>query len=283
MAVTVEETKESRSAAAGESPSIDLVYTIKGTADESVALANLLATAPLTYGVGSALLTRLTTSVAPVFVDTGNAAGSMWEGTVKYGKFTSKPKNVDEESWNFEIGTGSVHITQAKEVLHRYVAAGGLPNYGGAIGVSHDKVEGCDVDIPTYTWSETHRFDAGDCPSKMLIYWVATHPVNDGTFRDFPAGAVRFLGVSGAQRGDGVWELTYRFAASPNIGVGDAMMIGGIGPVEKNGWEYLWVRYDDDVDNTAKCIVKKPVYVEVDRVYDTSDFADLGIGIDPLP
>ena len=52
-------------------------------------------------------------------------------------------------------------------------------------------------------------------------------------------------------------------------------MITGI---SKKGWEYMWVRYADSEDAAAKAIVKKPVAVYIERVYEEGNFAALGIG-----
>jgi len=39
-------------------------------------------------------------------------------------------------------------------------ASGAAPNFGGAVGVTHDSVEGVDITIPVYSFSETHFLDA---------------------------------------------------------------------------------------------------------------------------
>jgi len=89
----------------------------------------------------------------------------------------------------------------------------------------------------------------------------------------FAEGEVLFLGASGSPRGDDSWEITLRFAASPNA---TDIPVGGITVPGKKGWEYLWVQYKDAKDTNAKCIVKKPKRVIVDRVYDAGDFSLLG-------
>ena len=48
--------------------------------------------------------------------------------------------------------------------------------------------------------------------------------------------------------------------------------------INKKGWEYMWVRYADAEDAAAKAIVKKPVAVYVEKVYEEGDFSTLGIG-----
>ena len=46
--------------------------------------------------------------------------------------------------------------------------------------------------------------------------------------------------------------------------------------VNKKGWEYVWVRYADAEDQDV--LVKQPIAVYVERVYEEGDFAALGIG-----
>jgi hypothetical protein len=200
-----------------------------------------------------------------------------WEGTARYGLMSSKPKEVGESSYQFDTGGGSMHITQAREHVASYGAGGATPpDLGGAIGVTHDSVEGCDITVPVYNFSETHYFDAEYVTgSYKAALFSLTGKTNNGAFKGFAAGEVLFLGASGSQRGDGAWEITFRFAASPNV---TGLVIGGISGIAKKGWEYLWVRYTDAEDSDAKCIVKVPASVHVERVYDAANFAGLGIG-----
>ena len=65
---------------------------------------------------------------------------------------------------------------------------------------------------------------------------------------------------------------TFRFAASPNR---TEITVGEFPGVSKKGPEYMWVRY---ADAPAKAIVKEPVAVYVEKVYEEGDFAGLGIG-----
>ena len=91
----------------------------------------------------------------------------------------------------------------------------------------------------------------------------------------FAAGEVLFMGASGSKRGSDDWEITFRFAASPNK---TGLTVGDIVGIDKKGWEYMWVRYADAEDAAAKAIVKKPVAVYVEKVYEEGDFSTLGIG-----
>jgi len=86
---------------------------------------------------------------------------------------------------------------------------------------------------------------------------------------------VLFCGAGGSKRGEEDWEVTFKWAASPNK---TDIKIGGITVPSKEGWHYLWVRYRDKDDQAAKELVKDPVAAYVEQVYEYSDFSQLGIG-----
>ena len=52
---------------------------------------------------------------------------------------------------------------------------------------------------------------------------------------------------------------------------------GGITGINKDGWDYLWVRYNDEEDAAAKKLVRRPEAVYVERVYLRADLNLLGI------
>ena len=72
-------------------------------------------------------------------------------------------------------------------------------------------------------------------------------------FSRLAAGECLFLGASGSKPGADDWEITFRFAASPNR---TGITVGDIAGISKKGWEYLWVRCADAEDSTAKALVK---------------------------
>jgi len=99
------------------------------------------------------------------------------------------------------------------------------PDFGGAMwggGVTADGVEGVDITVPVYQFSETHyRTDAQVTGAYKGAIFTCTGKTNAGAFKSFAAGEVLFLGATGSKRGDGPdddWEITFRFAppASPN-------------------------------------------------------------------
>jgi len=56
------------------------------------------------------------------------------------------------------------------------------------------------------------------------------------------------------------------------------LAVGDITGISKKGWEYMCFRYQDAADTAAKAIVKKPMAVYVEKVYEEGNFAGLGIG-----
>lgn len=179
--------------------------------------------------------------------------------------------------YTFDTGGGTQHITQSIETVNRYPAD--APDYKGAIGYDGENVAGVDIAQPTLNLTETHYFPE-DVVTTGFIANLArrTGMVNGDGFRGFSPGEVLFLGASGSKRDDEenpLWEITYRFAVSQNR---SNFRVGDITVGAKWGWEYLWVRYGDEVDDAKKQIVKKPVAAYVEKVYYLTNFSGLGLG-----
>lgn len=207
-----------------------------------------------------------------------------WHVTISYEKLGADGDEPDpmRRSRSFDTSGGTQHITQAEAEARFGVNA---PDQQKAIGVDGDNVAGVDIVTPSLSWTETY-----DVPNQFVtaayVKTVAslTGTTNNAAFRTFAAGEVLFLGASGSQdwdeqKGDGPWSLSYKFSASPNAGVGQtlpAITIGAINDIAKKGHEYLWVRYEADVNQNV--LLKKPKFVYVNRVYREADFGSLGIG-----
>lgn len=264
---TTREKFRSRVVEEGVNPSAELRYDIFGVADDVEARNELRSAAPAAFdlfGTGLWLLPRESLHVQRIGVN-------WWEGTAHY----SALRLANERLSTFDTGGGVQRITQSRATVQRYAPAGQTaPNYRGAIGVTADGVEGVDIVVPVFHFSETRFPDALTNEHKGVIFSL-TGRVNNNDFLGYDAGEVLFLGASGSRRGSGVWEVLYRFAASPNF---ENLTIGDITGIDKKGWEYLWVRYADSEDAAAKALVKKPLAVYIERVYDQGDMSLLGIG-----
>lgn len=262
MTATISESYVSRPFNVGiKSSSRELVYDIVGTHDESAVQTLILSTAPAVYNG----LILDSVEAEPIYTNSTNSTG-LWKGYARY--------LVPEIEYTFDTGGGTQTITQSYETMASHVLGGGLaPNFDGAIGVSEDRVEGVSVTIPKFDFTETHIWDASNVTS---TYTTALQNLtgcwNVATWRQYAAGTVLFLGATGSNRGSGQWSITYRFSFSPNV---TGLMIGGIGPISKQGWDYLWVRYADFEDASAYSLVKRPIAVYVERVLLPGDFTTL--------
>lgn len=273
MTITITEKPESRTVTTGDSPSTVLRFTIRGTADDGEAKAALFNGSPPLYGG----LVRVSHDVDPIFVDIENPAGSLWVGVVHYGRRREEPE-TGTSAFSFNLAGGTQHITQSKQCVRKYARPGyALPEkLGGAIGWDGSSVQGVDIVVPVYNWTERHYLPLAyvtDSYTKALF--VLTGKVNNAGFRTFEPGEVLFMGASGSQRGQEDWEIAFSFAASPNLW---NESVGDITGIRKGGWEYLWVYYKQETDPTAKKVVPVPEYVLIERVYDSRDFSRIGIG-----
>lgn len=258
MTTAISENYLSRKFTLGDQAGRELVFDITGTNDEGDVKTILLATAPAAYQ-GLAIEAIEAEPVGPL----------LWKGYARYVRLTN------DDEYTFDTGGGTQRITQSLETINSYAPTGlTAPDFQGAIGVSEDRVEGVDVTVPAYQFSETHRFATGsvDQTYKLALFNL-TGRYNNATFRGFAAGECMFLGAAGSRRGDDLWSITFRFACSPNV---SGLSIGGM-TVDKLGWHYLWVRYADYADTGASALVKRPVAAYVERVSQPGDFSVLGI------
>ncbi len=260
---TISERYDNRESTEGvDSPSVDLVYVVEGTEDDAIVRALVETTIPALYA-----------GLVFQSYHINHEGGGVWEVSARYGKH--EPRETGESSFSFDTGGVTAHITQSLATTSRHAPSGTAPDCQGAIGVTSDSVEGADVTVPVYNFSETHYLaDSVVTGAYKVALFQLTGRVNGAPFKGFAAGEVLFLGASGAKRGSEDWEITFRFAASPNV---TGLSIGPLTGIAKKGWEYLWVRYADSEDQNQ--IVKQPIAAYVERVYELGNFAGLGIGV----
>ncbi len=271
MPIIVDELLDSRNVitGAGQNPSAELHYFVHGTNSEVDARNALTAVAPLTYdlfGTGIFFLPR-----SPIVI---NPMGhELWEGIVRY---EVVPQAYQSE-FSFDTGGGTQHITQSLETVGAYAPSEQTaPDHKGCIGVTRDGVEGVDIVVPVYEFSETHYFPDGFVtPTYKATLFALTGMTNYDYYKGFAPGECLFLGAAGAKRGNGDWVINFRFAASPTV---SDLAIGDVTGILKSGWDYLWVRYKDEVDEEANALVKRPAAVYVERVYRQGNLSLLGIG-----
>jgi hypothetical protein len=138
--------------------------------------------------------------------------------------------------------------------------------------VKADSVEGVDITVPVYKFSMTYVIANNlVTPAYKGQLFRLTGKTNKDDWGDFAAGEVLFLGPSGSRKGRrGKWEITFNFAASPNE---EDLTVANILHVNKKGWEYLWLEFEQEQVGKRLGWVAKYCYVE--QVYPEGDFADL--------
>jgi hypothetical protein len=278
----------------GHEGAVEAIYVITGADSKEAAMVQLY-TSPdvpesITHNVYGGTLYR-----EPVpDIDEVSQEDGVWWGTVRW----SPPDDFDGELTpaepivSFNTVGGSGRITQSKETVASATVdeiLGAGYNTHGAIGITSDgTVEGTDIVIPIYEWEETHEVPAATVTAeyRRTLYRL-TGTVNSEAFRDMAIGEALFLGASGSRRGRGnarPWEINFRFAGSANA---ENITIDGVGPVKKDGWDYLWVKYVPYFDQqTGTTLTVKVGGVFVERVYNRAAWSfmpDQGSTIGGMP
>lgn len=190
---------------------------------------------------------------------------------------------VASVSWDTTGGTE--HATQAyydQQIggaawggEYAYSRQGPAPKFYGAINCSSDAVQGVDIVVPSFNWSETWTWPAALVNDNYVkALYELTGSTNKEDFRVFSAGEVLFMGArADRQRSAPTVAITYTFSARRNR---ENFLVGEVLVDQKLGWQYLWVKYEDksDTDN----LVKRPLYVYVNDIYPTESFDALGLG-----
>ena len=264
-------------------------YVVTGTTDEQAVFDHVVANTPVTIGN----LSR--NSIKAKF-----GGGGFWTVDVGYGTNDANsavgetpgtppspespapgvPAGLDhplDSSYEMETTGQTVHITQALSTTWRATTTGNNdgPDEQLAIGLTADKVEGCDIYAGTFTFSRTvARAHVTMGYINAALYGLVGR-TNDDTFYTFAAGEVLYLGCTGTFTQQNGWSLTHKFACSPNE---TAVVIGGgITLPTKGGWQFVWVRYAPK--RVGNLVLPVPEVAYCQRVYKTGDFSLLEIGV----
>jgi hypothetical protein len=263
----------------GQNSTVEYIYVVSGALTDSEIHAWVLSNTPVLHtitlpGVGILRLPRRGWQATP------KGAG-YWEVHVEYGNPDFQQEGqTDDATLQFDTTGGTQHITQSRATVAKLAPPGKVaPDFKGAIGVNNDQIEGVDITIPQFNLKITKKLPLAAVSDAYIdVLYKTTGSVNGSDWRVFKQREALFLGASGSIRmADLKWEITYNFAIQKSITAADGIMIGDIGPIEKKGWDYLWVRYEDVVDDASKTLVKKPTAVYIEQVYPEADFSQLGV------
>ena len=246
----------------GQIRSATMRYNIIGT-DSAVNADSALLTQSDKSIFGN--LYRTTSTVVPT------SATNLFEGTVEY-----EYKNTDEFTYSFDTSSETQRATHSISTLSANAPPGmAPPNHYGAIGVNNGSIEGCDVIVPTLTFSMTRTREGILTMQFIQMLYALTGKINISPFLGFLAGEVLFEGASGSQKfvnhkkpateeNPPLFDITYKFRLSYSESM---INVGDIRVNFKRGWDYFWVQYIENMDGDSQTVVKRPVAAYVEQVY----------------
>lgn len=208
-----------------------------------------------------------------------------WEPREPRPEGQQAPGEEPEQLFSFNTAGGTTKKYQSRHPTIRYGARinGDLttaPDFGGAIGVTRDSIEGVDVVVPQLEFQLKRTFQPGWLTfSRLKLLHDLTGTVNQLTFGEFAPGEVLFLGADGQQKSrTQPVTATFHFRSSSNSGEqqfgsgSNTVTIAG-----KKGWEYLWFLYEDAVDDAANYLVRRLRAAYIEKVYEERDWSGLGV------
>ena len=173
---------------------------------------------------------------------------------------------------SFNTTGATTHLNQSLGTRGIYPAPGKIaPIYQGAIGVSDSGVEGVDVTVPAFEFSVRKKFEWVST-AYLLAVVAMTGRTNSTDWSIFAPGEALFIGGEGGEDDQNWVDITYHFAARPNQ---PALSVGAISGISKRGWDYLWVRHDEEV--VGDRVLRRPAAAYVEQVYPEGNFNALGI------
>lgn len=289
------ETAQSRSSKTGKGASLRVMMLAGQTDDERAIRLLVREFAPLTF---EGALVRLNTDQQPL----GNG---LWTCSADYGigEFQSD-KNPGEGGTgsggsndsnqpapgdpigphvNISIAGRTQHVTQAlrSTAAKRTADSREIPDYKGAIGVTKQGIEGCDIIVPELKWSETWTFN----PAYLTWAYVGDLEgligrTNNATFRSFEAGEVKFLGGEISTDDSDKGKVVFNFHKESNI---DVTLTPEFNTIAKDGHQYLEVEYEQKDFPLVGAIGNIPRVVRVHEVGRPGLMTDGSDGTDPRP
>lgn len=258
-------------------------YQITQVTSDDEARSAMLAAAPSTVIIGGIPYTRDNAQSGVDEIHTQSADGTSISSGIWFGGVTwQRPGATGIQpsgsfSLSFDISGQSVRITHSRETVSIWDTPGRIgPDFAGAINAREDgTIEGVDILVPFFSYTLTRTYAASDISGA----WVLTAArivgsVNVSSYHGFEAGELLLTRVSGQQRSDGEWDITFSFAVSFNE---TDLRVGDITGIVKDGWDYLWVYYEETEDTARSRTNKKPISAFVERVYRRTNYSALGI------
>lgn len=230
-------------------------YRVFGTNDDDEVRRRVRATAPVVLN-----------SLPLGTMEVKGVGHNLWEVHCQY---TAAEFQRRQSTWSFNTSGSTTHVGSSLQTRNSASYSDtGVPNFGKAINVTDNGVEGVDIIVPNLTISETHKYEPAAITSQfMATLSLLTGTVNADVWRGFASGEVLFTGASGNYN-DNIVAITYNFDIQANT------MVGGM---TKYGWDYYWVLYEDVEDTGTGDVVKRPRAGYIEQVYPAGNFTLLGL------
>src|SRR5262249_52950725 len=137
------------------------------------------------------------------------------------------------------------------------------PDFRGAIGVTKNSIEGAETVVPASSRTIKRQMSAAAFTNAYMTGLEdLTGNYNDAPFMGREAGEVRFDGATWDQPQAGApIDVTYKFTISRNV---TGLTVAGITDIDKLGWQYLWVLYEEIEDASAGYLVQRAVAVYIE-------------------
>lgn len=214
-----------------------------------------------------------------------------WDVAASY----SRPSQLTR--FNFDTTGGTQKIFQSFGTSTYDVSGENLEthiDFQNGIGYDGQRFQGVDISIPAFHFTLQRSLPA-PLPQEFFEA-LATHvgKVNStaitlnisGNTKTLRPGELLYEGVTGNLNGtqdDGDWDLTCKFAVSLNNSIDDEteLTIGSgddeIENIEKEGFDYLWVLYEQA--KSGGITISIPSQVQVEQVYNRADLSILFTGV----
>jgi hypothetical protein len=287
MSIIVQESEDSRARSGGDEETTERRYDIFWRDAEGALQSFDDVQAEAALIVQTPVAIPSTISVEPLFRQSWRITfedATLAKAVVSYApedpSVTPGQPGVDQYSFGVTAETTHINYGYATVKKTKYLNIFDPIDFNGAINVGKDgRPEGVDVVTPRLQWQITRYFPL----AQITPAWIKTAAnivgtVNLNTFRTFATGELMLVGLSGAPDFKRkVWEITYTFDCSPNI---EGIVFGDLEPVDKRGFDYLWIKYLIQMDDSdpQKELMPRPAQVNVERVYQYRDYSVLGIG-----
>lgn len=219
-----------------------------------------------------------------------------WTASVNYVQFVGGLPDPSQfggrtGAFQFETGGGRRTVLQNLSTLQVssrsvYAVKYTADELGPFINANEDGIEGVDIEASVFRFSVSKAYSPAElAPGYVANLFDYTNCYNskivnvnvDGVRLTFKIGELLFLGASGTRDDDGLWKITYNFAAQKNLPAGT--VIGDLDPFAQPvlGWSFLEVRTFSTTTGDPPIPVRKPKAAIEHAVYESRDLNLLGI------